>query len=125
MSTAAGFFLDENRVKSVMILPISLAAVTKVERHAATSYVIAALNTLGGWVDDTQFFSNKMVTFRFVLPQGQIAAFVINLGQNQIHVDQANPDVVKNAADEQAGSLQLTFIHNEPDLIIPIPAIPG
>ena len=108
-----------------MIRPVSLSAVTKVERHDATSYVLDMINTLGGWVEDTQFFSNKMVTIRFVLPQCRISEFIETLDMRHVHCELAFPFVVHDGQAEQPGSIQLTFIHDEPDLVRPVPAIPG
>ena len=108
-----------------MIRLVSLSAVTKVERHDATSCVIDSINMLGGWVEDTQFFSNKMVTIRFVLPQGKIAGLIEKLELEHVHAELASPFVLHDALAEQPGSIQLTFIHDEPDLVRPVPAIPG
>lgn len=108
-----------------MIRLVNLSAVTKVERHDATSSVLDLINTFGGWVEDTQFFSNKMVTIRFVLPQGKIAGLIEMLESKHIHAELASPFVVQNAQAEQPGSIQLTFIHDEPDLVRPVPDIPG
>ena len=108
-----------------MIRLVSLSAVTKVERHDATSCALDLINTLGGWVEDTQFFSNKMVTIRFVLPQGKIAELIEMLELEHVHCELAFPFVVHDGQAEQPGSIQLTFIHDEPDLVRPVPAIPG
>jgi len=108
-----------------MIRPITLSAVTKVERHEATSRALDLINSLSGWVEDTQFFSNKMVTIRFVMPQGKLQEFIETLDLSHIPTDLASAFVVTDALAEQPGCLQLTFIHDEPDLVRPVPAIPG
>lgn len=108
-----------------MVHLVSLSAVTKVERHEATSCVLDLINMLGGWVEDTQFFSNKMVTVRFVLAQRRIADLIEKLELVHIHSELASPFTVHDRQAEQPGSIQLTFIHDEPDLARVIPAIPG
>lgn len=104
---------------------LALSAVTKTERHEATSLALDLVNSLNGWVKDTQFFSNKMATIRFVLPSAAMASFVDRLNHAHIVTDLPGGDLPEMSDGEQAGSLQITFLHDEPDLIRPIPAVPG
>ena len=79
----------------------------------------------GGWVEDVRLYSNIMTKINLVIPANKIAGFVSALNGQGIHVEAA-ADAVKAAGDAEARlSLQLTFIHNEPDLIREIPQVPG
>ena len=103
-----------------------LSAVTKQERNAATTAVMDTIMAQGGWVEDVHLFSNIMTTVNFVMPANQIAGFVAALNGHGIHAEGAAPDSLKAVGDtETRCSLQLTFIHNEPDLKREIPQVPG
>ncbi|MCZ8180240.1 MAG: hypothetical protein O9309_14540 [Rhizobium sp.] len=105
---------------------VMLTAVTHVERKAATSFVFDTVNRLGGWIDDVHMYSNLMNTIRLTLPAGAFAAFVEALQAGHIAVDP--PEGLGNIGDpaaERMATLQLTFIHDEPDLKRELPAVPG
>ena len=103
-----------------------LNAVTKQERNAATAAVMDTIMAQDGWVEDVHLFSNIMTTVNFAMPANKIAGFVAALNGHGIHADGAAPDSLKSAGDTEARcSLQLTFIHNEPDLKREIPHVPG
>lgn len=103
-----------------------LSAVTKRQRNAATTTVMDTIVTQGGWVEDVHLFSNIMTTVNFVMPTNKIAGFVAALNGHGLHAEGAAPDSLKGAGDtETRCSLQLTFIHNEPDLKREIPQVPG
>lgn len=116
---------------------LMLQALTRTERHEATSAVFDTVNALGGYIDDMQMYSNIMNTIRLTLPENRFAALIETLREHGIHVDPPTdlPDRTDNVdadtgADADAGpermaTLQLTFIHNEPDLRREIPPIPG
>lgn len=105
---------------------VMLSAVTRVERKAATSFVFDTVNRLGGWIDDTRMYSNLMNTIRLTLPAGAFAELVAVLGEAGIAVDPPEGlDAIRDPAAERMATLQLTFIHDEPDLKREIPAVPG
>jgi len=105
---------------------VMLSAVTRVERKAATSFVFDTVNRLGGWIDDTRMYSNLMNTIRLTLPAGAFAELVAVLSEAGIAVDPPEGlDEIRDPAAERMATLQLTFIHDEPDLKREIPAVPG
>lgn len=103
-----------------------LTAVTRVERKLATSLVFETVNRFGGWIDDVQMYSNLMNTIRFTLPGEAFGSLIEALRADDISVD-APLDLAEsgNSAAERMATLQITFIHDEPDLKREIPSIPG
>lgn len=103
---------------------IHLSAITKQERSPATTLVMDTIVAQGGWVEDVHLYSNIMTTVNFVMPATRVAAFVAALEGQGLHAEGAVPE---NCNDnfEIHGSLQMTFIHNEPDLKRDIPQVPG
>ena len=105
---------------------VMLTAVTRVERRAATSFVFDTVNRLGGWIDDVHMYSNLMNTIRLTLPAGAFAELVAALEEGGIMVDPLqDPGDLRDPATECMATLQLTFIHDEPDLKREVPAVPG
>ena len=105
---------------------IMLTAVTRVERKAATSFVFDTVKRLGGWIDDVCMYANLMNTIRITLPAGAFAALVALLEEGGISVGPPEGlGDVSNPASERMATLQLTFIHDEPDLKREVPSIPG
>jgi hypothetical protein len=105
---------------------VMLSAVTRVERKTATSFVFDTVNRLGGWIDDTRMYSNLMNTIRLTLPAGAFVELVKVLSEAGIAVDPPEGlDEIRDPAAERMATLQLTFIHDEPDLKREIPAVPG
>jgi hypothetical protein len=105
---------------------VMLSAVTRVERKAATSFVFDTVNRLGGWIDDTRMYSNLMNMIRLTLPAGAFAELVAVLCEAGIAVDPPEGlGEIRDPAAERMATLQLTFIHDEPDLKREIPAVPG
>lgn len=105
---------------------VMLSAVTRVERKAATSFVFDTVNRLGGWIDDVHMYSNLMNTIRLTLPAGAFADLLKALEEGAIAVDppEGLGDIGDPAAERMA-TLQLTFIHDEPDLKRAVSAVPG
>lgn len=107
---------------------LMLSAVTRVERHHATSLVLDNVNALGGWIEDVRLYSNIMTNIRLVLKGDAIAALVDRLEAEGLAIDRTEMlTALGNGPGEaeQTLSLQLNFIHNEPDLKREIPAVPG
>jgi hypothetical protein len=105
---------------------VILTAVTRVERKAATSFVFDTVNRLGGWIDDVRMYSNLMNTIRLTLSAGAFADLVAALEAGGIAVEPPQgPGEIRDPALERMATLQLTFIHDEPDLRRELPPIPG
>lgn len=103
---------------------VMMTGVTRVERRSATQHVFDTVNRLGGWIDDTRMYSNLMNTIRLTLPAFAFKAFVDALDEAGIVVEPLQ-DLGGDPKAERMATLQLSFIHDEPDLHRDVPAIPG
>jgi hypothetical protein len=108
--------------------PFLLSAITKHERNAFTTFVLDCISNLGGWVDDVHMYSNIMTTIRFTIAENKILPFLEVLATKEATVQLVRGElyVLENAGNsERNGSLQITFVHNDPDLKREVPAVPG
>ncbi|AOS44238.1 hypothetical protein Verru16b_01299 [Lacunisphaera limnophila] len=108
---------------------IRLEGRTREPRHAATSAASDAIVAAGGHVLDYNQFSNLAVCFTLELPPAGFARLRQSLATIGVHLPPPSPEELAAAAapagTEVAGSLRINFEHDEPDLRIPIPAVPG
>lgn len=111
---------------------LMLAAMTKRNRHQAMADLNDAIMATGGWVIDHTLFSNIATTFRAAVPQKQLASFFDSLDSLEIHVDEdGKRDIAALLAENRDGlsemeiSLNVTFIHDEPDIRREVPMVPG
>ncbi|WP_296993925.1 hypothetical protein [Thalassospira sp. UBA1131] len=108
--------------------PISFQAITRQDRHQVMELVQKAISAAHGWVEDSQFYSNKMTTIRFVISAGKCSEFCQTLTESGLMVEMPNgfePADANDPDSELTGTIQLTFIHDQPDLRQTIPAVPG
>lgn len=103
---------------------IMMTAVTRVERKQATQLVFDTVNRLGGWIDDVRLYSNLMNTIRLTLPAGAFRDLATALAEAGIEVDPPAAGGGDPKAERMA-TLQLSFVHDEPDLRREVPAVPG
>lgn len=110
---------------------LAFQAITSKDRHLVGRQIQDALTLAGGWVDDARFYSNKMTTIRFTLIGRDVAVFLGKLQQDGLKVEEVSRpgNAIAPAAGagdaEISGSIQITFLHDEPDLKQVIPAVPG
>ncbi len=105
---------------------IALNAVTKLERNFVTTLVMDQVSIHGGWIEDVHLFSNIMTNIRFVMKQDRIATFVQAFAEVGLEIGGLSeiPPTSEGSVDFNC-SLQITFVHDEPDLIREIPRVPG
>jgi hypothetical protein len=67
------------------------------------------------------------VCFTIEIPSARLADLRIHLAELEIDLQPPSPEelTLSTATGEVAASLRIAFIHNEPDLRIEVPAIPG
>lgn len=111
-------------------LPIS--GMTTADRHQVPSDVTRAISATGGWVADHTQFSNIAITIQFSLPsrgldefRKRIAEAGIRLNKDSLAKLQAMAARPSPGPKDVGVSLNITFIHNEPDLRKEIPPVPG
>lgn len=83
---------------------------------------------MGGWVDDVRMYSNIMTTVSFTTKEDKIVSLLNVLSAKHLRAQLDRHDVqILNGprSNERSGSLQITFVHNEPDLKRDVIAVPG
>lgn len=107
-----------------------LNGVTRLERQEAILTATRAVQDSGGWLEDAHFFSNVAVNVQCVVPTTGIDRLVDGLSRVQLGL--ARNDLAplilaasRSQADELHLSIQITFVHDEPDLRRHVPSVPG
>ena len=115
---------------------LQLQGTTKADRHETIQRVKEAILNGGGFILDFQMFSNMAICINFEVSAGSIGKLQSSLAREAV-LNKESLDKLANCCrqleqlEEMAqdadvkGSLNITFIHNEPDLIIKAPPIPG
>lgn len=90
----------------------------------------SAITDSGGWILDAKLFSNVSINLSFEIPASRIDSLLDALESIELHLSPSSLESLAQHRSDQtsgdiAGSLQITFIHDEPDLRIEVPAIPG
>jgi hypothetical protein len=116
---------------------IQLSSVTSVNRHEIISRVKEAISKGGGYIIDFHMFSNAAICINFEVSVGNIGDFYTSLVSTGLRLDQESCDLLSGCSQQLRelgdgtkavdviGTLNITFIHNEPDLRIEVPPIPG
>lgn len=111
-------------------------ALTRADRHATIPALRDAVTRSGGWITDARFFSNTSVCLNFEIGLRHVAELRAALGGLRLSLSQESAAALEDlsrragaggpaAEAEVVGTLQVTFIHDEPDLRIEVPPIPG
>ncbi len=111
---------------------LMMSGVTKADRHQVTVDVNDAISAAGGWVVDHTLFSNIAITIQFSLPSLSLNDFRNSVVAANVKLDDDSIARIKSMVGKHApkpldiaASLNITFIHNEPDLRREVPAVPG
>jgi hypothetical protein len=101
------------------------------------SRVKEAISTGGGYILDFHMFSNASICINFEVPVGNIEKLYSSLTETSLHLSPESHELLADCCKQLerpgrepkvidvVGTLQITFIHNEPDLRIECPPIPG
>lgn len=110
-------------------VPLMLSGMTRRNRHEVISGLATLVPSAGGWIVDHALFSNVAATIRSEVPSAGLARFATGLAELDVSLDAESVEALSGAAGEENGdrmlSLNLTFVHDEPDLKHPVPAVPG
>jgi hypothetical protein len=111
---------------------VMLSGVTRQNRHAVMSDLNDAILKAGGWVEGHSLFSNIATTFRLVLPVSALGHFRGAVRGTGIALDDDSATKLddlgksgRSEGEEVSLTLNVTFIHDEPDLRRDVPAVPG
>jgi len=87
-----------------------------------------ALQSASADLIDFQMFSNTAINLSFEVPEEHLAELGSALVSSGLALDNESLEALRlsgETGDILTGSLNVTFIHREPDLQIPVPPIPG
>jgi hypothetical protein len=116
---------------------LRLSGFTRVERHDVIARVQRAFAECNGSIIDFKMFSNISLNVLFELPARRIGEFAAALSATGLRLSAESRELLAtrqarygddsgaSSLTEVGGSLQITFIHHEPDLRIEVPPIPG
>lgn len=116
---------------------LQLEGATRLDRHEMISRVRDAIQKGGGYILDFHMFSNKAISISFEVSAGNVEKLYSSLKETDLQLFQESRELLIDRCklleqlDERAraadviGGLHITFVHNEPDLRIECPPIPG
>lgn len=109
-----------------------LSGVTHENRHQVSAAINDAVAGTGGWITNHTFFSNIATTFHFTTAPGNFSAFQARIFEAGVLLDdesiaKLSELEMKNSGlpEEIPAALNVTFIHDEPELRREVPAVPG
>ena len=110
---------------------LSIELVTRIERHQLLDALREEIGMLNGWISDFRFFSNMSAVVSVALPNrnavlfGQkLATMGLNLPVEAIEA-LANQVAKETTTSEFSCALNITFIHDDGELRVVSPAVPG
>lgn len=106
---------------------------TRRERQEAIAAISEAIGASGGWLLDFHVFSNVSISLSVEIDEGRLPGFYRALVDAGLSPGRESEEAWAGLAGgggeptghEVAGTVQVTFIHNEPDLRVEVPAVPG
>lgn len=110
---------------------LRLDGFTKAERIGMTARVSEAINQAGAWITDFHLYSNVLICINFEVPSTNLERLATSLQETGLNLSQESWKQLTLAIEsnlegkELLGTLQITFVHNEPDLLREVPAVPG
>lgn len=109
-----------------MVTFLQINATTTAERRAATDAVKNAVIHAGGWITGYTQFSNVSICLNFEIESRLVAPLSEALTLSGVTLSASSLSSLREAASggserELPGTIQITFVHNEPDLRLPAP----
>ncbi|PZV13968.1 MAG: hypothetical protein DCF22_09670 [Leptolyngbya sp.] len=110
---------------------LCLSGFTRADRIQMTDRVSEAINQAGAWITDFHLYSNILICINFEVPIANLDSLAAWLQETGLHLSQESLEQLVSAdesalkQEELPGTLQITFIHNEPDLLREVPEVPG
>ncbi len=109
-----------------------ISGVARRDRHEVTADINDAISAVGGWVIDHTLFSNIAITIQCSLPSLRLHEFQRRVAEAGVKLDDDSTAKIQAMVEKSlpkpsdtTASLNVTFIHDEPDLRREIPAVPG
>ena len=96
---------------------------TRVERHALVDLVEEAIRATGGWILDFHQFSNISLVLELEVPPGRLDSLVRLLQSGGVCFRPLPELSPSEANDAVLGTLQITFVHDDPDEHVTTPPL--
>lgn len=111
---------------------IRINGITRDDRQKVIGELNEAISQSGAWILDFKMFSNTSINIQFELPIRNVQQLHLNLLKTGVKLHSESDDLLKDTERQQKqlndestfdalGTLEVTFIHNDPDLIIEVP----
>ena len=113
---------------------INIAGITKENRHDMIDYIVSCVNSCSGWIINHTMFSNLAIGINFQIEAKDVNELLKLLNSNGLKLTKESIEISKNFPEkieeeykhkEISAAINITFVHNDPDLKIIIPAVPG
>ncbi len=109
---------------------VQLNGLTRVRRLEMITRLRDAIDANGGWITDFHQFSNLSVCFNFEIGIERLNQLGESLQSAGLQLAARTEALLHSQTPEEATgevrcTLQVTFIHDEPDLRIPVLTVPG
>lgn len=113
---------------------VNLAAITREDRHKMIDHTMKCINKCSAWIVNHTMYSNMAICINFQIEVGDVPKLIELLNTNGLNLTKETLELVnvfndaindKNKNKEMLGAINITFIHNEKDLKIIVPAVPG
>jgi hypothetical protein len=116
---------------------LQLSGSTTRERNGVVSDLQEAIRAVGGWIVDFSLFSNISVCIVFTTAAHRLAGLLEALKETGVKLEAKGLAATEAIAQQAAAAgvaaelpefsctLQVTFIHSDPDLRREVPSIPG
>ncbi len=105
------------------VTSLHLQGCTRIERHAIVDMVEDAIRDANGWILDFHQYSNISLVLEMEVPPGRLDQLLDQLragGVSFAALPELRPE---EEGDAVLGTLQITFVHDEPDLHVATPPL--
>lgn len=105
---------------------LRLSGFTHSDRFSVTARVSEALSSAGGWIVDHHQFSNVSLCINFEIDAQHLERLAVALATTGLHLSEESNQALRalragKQDDIVMGTLQATFLHNDPDQRVPGP----
>jgi hypothetical protein len=114
--------------------PIRIKGFTRENRHEKIDHAVNTISRCTGWVTNHSMYANKVIVINFEIEARGVRELILSLNQHSLIlfeesrsiIDQFPEEVLlENGEEELKGSLNITFVNEEPDQRHHVPPIPG
>ncbi|WGG44699.1 hypothetical protein [Rossellomorea sp. DA94] len=113
---------------------IRIKGFTRENRHEMIDYTVSSISKCSGWITNHTMYSNKMIVINFEIEVRGVRNLLNLLNQNGVKLFEDSNKIINsfpesiikaNEDKEIMGTINITFINDEPSTRNHIPAIPG